>query len=225
MSLRTTVTTLAAAFLMGGALAAAPTAQAQESTPARPLAVSLESGQAVGFGATPDAAGLRAYSDCPSGWICFWSGSNGTGSRCQWSSSLNPRAREECSWMNNGTVTKSVYNRTSYRYHYYRAFSYQDRIGSTLSGGQGNLAGTYTIGSLCRHNASGCPNYAGPRLRSPGRGDGERTRRQVAGSGPGWVVDPPAPVRAPAVPYRDAHRASGRLKEMAGWGSWSTCWV
>ncbi|MFM9610589.1 peptidase inhibitor family I36 protein [Streptomyces niveiscabiei] len=161
MSLRTTVTTLAATFLMGAALTVSPPAQAQESTAstsARPLAVSLESGQAVGFGAASDAVRLRAYSDCPSGWICFWSGSGGTGSRCQWNSSLNPRAREECSWMNNGTVTKSVYNRTSYRFHYYKAFSYRDRIGSTLSGGQGNLAGTYTIGSLCRHNASGCPN-------------------------------------------------------------------
>ncbi|MHC5905318.1 peptidase inhibitor family I36 protein [Streptomyces sp. S6] len=154
MALRSTLTTLAATFLMGAALAVTPTAaQAQESAPA-----SVAAGQAMGFDTSTGEVGLRAYSDCPRDWICFWSGENGTGSRCQWSSALNPRAREECSWMNNGTVTKSVYNRTNYRYHYYRAFSYRDRIGSTLSGGQGNLAGTYTIGSLCRHNASGCPN-------------------------------------------------------------------
>ncbi|WP_282693178.1 peptidase inhibitor family I36 protein [Streptomyces sp. CC208A] len=168
MTLRSTVTTFAATALMGAALAVAPTAQAQEASaapaPAQAVAsaqagaVSLGAGEAIGFSTPPGEMGTEAYSDCPSGWICFWSGSNGTGSRCQWSSSLNPRAREECSWMNNGTYTKSVYNRTSYRYHYYKAFNYKDRIGSTLSGGQGNLAGTYNIGSLCRHNASGCPN-------------------------------------------------------------------
>ncbi|MET8976857.1 peptidase inhibitor family I36 protein [Streptomyces sp. NPDC004539] len=158
MALRSTLTTLAATFLMGAALAVAPTAQAQASAPAPAAPASVAPGQAMGFDTSSGEVGILAYSDCPSGWICFWSGSGGTGSRCQWSSALNPRAREECSWMNNGTVTRSVYNRTSYRYHYYRAFSYQDRIGSTLSGGQGNLAGTYTIGSLCRHNASGCPN-------------------------------------------------------------------
>ncbi|MBV1935932.1 peptidase inhibitor family I36 protein [Streptomyces sp. BV286] len=161
MNIRTKLAVLMTTGLMGATLALTPTAQAQEApafTPADIAAQSLGAGQAMGFDSAPGDVGTKAYSDCGSGWICFWSGSNGTGSRCQWSSALNPRAREACSWMNNGTVTRSVYNRTSYRYHYYRAFSYQDRIGSTLSGGQGNLAGTYTIGSLCRHNASGCPN-------------------------------------------------------------------
>ncbi|MFE2044910.1 peptidase inhibitor family I36 protein [Streptomyces sp. NPDC059477] len=173
-----TLATLATAGLMGAALAIAPAAQAQQAAPdsgrtlvAVPASsealsyevfpsgeVSLGAGQAAGFGATPGDVGTLKYSDCPSGYICFWSEPGGEGLRCSWSAALNPRAREACSWMNNGTTTKSVYNRTSYRYHYYRAFNYQDRIGSTLSGGQGNLAGTYTIGSLCRHNASGCPN-------------------------------------------------------------------
>ncbi|WP_162793913.1 peptidase inhibitor family I36 protein [Streptomyces paludis] len=162
MSFRAKLAVLATSGLMAIGLVIAPTAQAQEApaapAPAAVTAVSLGAGEAIGFDTAAGEVGAQAYSDCASGWICFWSGTGGTGSRCQWNDALNPRAREQCSWMNNGTVTKSVYNRTSYRYHYYRAFSYQDRIGSTLSGGQGNLAGTYTIGSLCRHNASGCAN-------------------------------------------------------------------
>jgi hypothetical protein len=163
VKIRTKIGILMTTGLMGATMALTPTAQAQEAAPKAPApagiaAQALGAGEAMGFDTAPGDVGPLAYSDCPSGWICFWSGSNGTGSRCQWSSALNPRAREACSWMNNGTVTKSVYNRTSSRYHYYRAFNYQSRIGSTLSGGQGNLAGTYTIGSLCRHNASGCPN-------------------------------------------------------------------
>ncbi|MFJ7996191.1 peptidase inhibitor family I36 protein [Streptomyces sp. NPDC096310] len=162
MALRSTLTTLATTALLGAALAVAPTAQAQEAptapASAQAVAVSLAAGEATGFSTPPGDVGTRAYSDCTSGYICFFSGTGGTGSKCQWSSALVPRAREECSWMNNGSNAKSVYNRTSYRYHYYRAFNYADRIGSTLSGGQGNLAGTYNIGSLCRHNAGGCPN-------------------------------------------------------------------
>ncbi|MFJ4821908.1 peptidase inhibitor family I36 protein [Streptomyces bacillaris] len=159
MALRSTLTALTATALLGAALAVTPAAHAQEAPPAEArTAVSLAPGEAIGFTAPAGEIGTQAYSDCTSGYICFFSGSNGTGSKCQWSSALNPRAREECSWMNNGKNAKSVYNRTSYRYHYYKAFNYKDRIGSTLSGGQGNLAGTYNIGSLCRHNAKGCPN-------------------------------------------------------------------
>ncbi|WP_395360727.1 peptidase inhibitor family I36 protein [Streptomyces sp. YH02] len=162
MALRSVITAFATTALLGAALAVTPTAQAAQEAPAAPapaqaVAVSLGAGEAIGFSVPPGEVGTQAYSDCTSGYICFFSGTSGSGSKCQWSASLVPRAREQCSWMNNGSPAKSVYNRTSYRYHYYKAFNYADRIGSTLSGGQGNLAGTYNIGSLCRHNASGCP--------------------------------------------------------------------
>ncbi|WP_153427012.1 peptidase inhibitor family I36 protein [Streptomyces alkaliphilus] len=129
-----------------------------------PSVETIAPGEALGFD-TDGKVGTAAHSDCPSGSICFWSGSNGTGSRCTWGASNYPRAREMCSWMNNGTVTRSVYNRTDYRMHYYRAFNYRDRIGSSPGGARANPAGTHTIGSLCRHNYSDCRNRS---HRSPG---------------------------------------------------------
>ncbi|MCU4748355.1 MULTISPECIES: peptidase inhibitor family I36 protein [Streptomyces] len=157
---RFTMTAAATALALGGLLgsgvgpagAATEADVAVQQEPA--VAVGLAAQEAVGF----DDAGALAYADCTSGYICFFSAANGGGSKCQWSSALNSDTRPQCSWMNSGTTAKSVYNRTSYRYHYYLDKNYKNRLGSTLSGGQGNLAGSYTIGSLCRHNASGCPN-------------------------------------------------------------------
>ncbi|MFB7762827.1 peptidase inhibitor family I36 protein [Streptomyces xiamenensis] len=157
---RFTMTAAATGLALGGLLgsgvgpAGATTAAdvAVQQEPA--VAVGLAAQEAVGF----DDAGALAYADCDNGWICFFSATNGGGSKCQWNAALNSDTRPQCSWMNSGTTAKSVYNRTSYRYHYYLDKNYKNRLGSTLSGGQGNLAGSYTIGSLCRHNASGCPN-------------------------------------------------------------------
>ncbi|AKG43530.1 peptidase inhibitor [Streptomyces xiamenensis] len=155
-----TMTAAATALALGGLLGsgvgpAGATTEADVAVQQEPaVAVGLAAQEAVGF----DDAGALAYADCDNGWICFFSATNGGGSKCQWNAALNSDTRPQCSWMNSGTTAKSVYNRTSYRYHYYLDKNYKNRLGSTLSGGQGNLAGSYTIGSLCRHNASGCPN-------------------------------------------------------------------
>ncbi|WP_432746446.1 peptidase inhibitor family I36 protein [Streptomyces sp. JH002] len=161
---RFTMTAAATALALGGLLGSgagpagaateADVAVQQEAPAAAEAGFALAAQEAVGF----DDAGVLAYADCKDGWICFFSATNGGGSKCQWNAALNPDTRPQCSWMNSGTTAKSVYNRTSYRYHYYLDKNYKNRIGSTLSGAQGNLAGSYTIGSLCRHNASGCPN-------------------------------------------------------------------
>lgn len=143
------------AALFGAALALAPAAEAGEPAGVT-AAYGLAPGEAVGFG-TGGAPGTMAYSDCPSGWICFFSGPNGTGSMCRWNDN-DAQARGDCSWMAGGTPTDSVYNRTNYRFHYYREYNYVNRIGSTVANDSGNLAGTYTIGSLCRHDHDGCPN-------------------------------------------------------------------
>ncbi|MFF2377691.1 peptidase inhibitor family I36 protein [Streptomyces xiamenensis] len=161
---RFTMTAAATALALGGLLGsgvgpagAATEAEVgvqQEASAAAEAGFTLAPGEAVGF----EDAGALAYDDCDDGYICFFSATGGGGSKCQWSAALNPDTRPECTWMKSGTTAKSVWNRTSYRYHYYLDKNYRNRLGSTLSGGQGNLAGNYLIGSLCRHNASGCPN-------------------------------------------------------------------
>jgi hypothetical protein len=129
-------TSAVAAGLIGAALAVVPVAQA-DATPSGAAAASVS----------------RAYSDCANGFICFWSEKGGEGQKCQWSQNA-PNARSMCSWMNAGTNARSVYNRTGSRFHYYHQANYVNRIGSTTAGNRGNLAGTYTIGSLC---AGSCP--------------------------------------------------------------------
>lgn len=97
--------------------------------------------------ATPaaSAAPVPAPWDCSDHYICFYRDSDGRGERCQYSQS-NARANEICSW---GLVNpKSVRNRSNDRVHYYREHNYEGRIGSTVAGDQGNLAGDYTIRSL-----------------------------------------------------------------------------
>lgn len=146
-----------AAGLMGATLAFTPSAQAetaQEEAPAATAGFMVKAGESAGF----TEPGARSYSNCPKDYICFYSKTNGSGSRCSWKSAYSPHFGTECSWMKNGTTAKSVYNNSGYRYHYYLDANYKNRLGSTNSGVRGNLAGSYTIGSLCRHGASNCPN-------------------------------------------------------------------
>ena len=162
---RATVIAGAAALLCGALVspssaAPAPAAAGVSAAGAGPVPAmefeitggQIPAGQAAGF----TDPGALAYADCDSGYICFFSGASGGGNKCQWSAALI--SSTNCSWMNGGTPAKSVYNRTSHRYHYYLDSHYNNRLGSTLSGAQGNLTGNYTVGSLCRHNASGCQN-------------------------------------------------------------------
>ncbi|MGY0466477.1 peptidase inhibitor family I36 protein [Kitasatospora sp. cg17-2] len=128
MNSRTKFALAMTAGLFGSALALAPAAQAGSTT-------------------------VSGYDNCGSGWICFYSEQNGNGQKCQWSQSSTD-TRSQCSWMAAGTNTRSVYNRTGSRFHYYHNVNYTNRIGSTTAGNKGNLAGTYTIGSLC---AGSCP--------------------------------------------------------------------
>ncbi|WBB62767.1 peptidase inhibitor family I36 protein [Streptomyces sp. WMMC500] len=132
---------------------AAPVASATQAAPAH-VPLSLAPGQAAGFG---DDVGTAAYGDCPVGYICFWSGENGQGLRCTFGRNY-PDVFAACSWIRNEVIPHSVYNRTAYRYHYYLDPGYKSRIGSTVAGDRGNLSGRYLIGSLCRHNSTGCPN-------------------------------------------------------------------
>ncbi|SDS56360.1 Peptidase inhibitor family I36 [Streptomyces sp. TLI_053] len=124
MNSRTKFTLAMTVGLFGSALVLSPAAQASNTT-------------------------ISGYETCGSGWICFYSEQNGNGQKCQWSENA-PNARPQCSWMAGGTKTRSVYNHTGDKYEYFHNANYSSRIGSTTAGNKGNLAGTYTIGSLRR---------------------------------------------------------------------------
>jgi len=97
--------------------------------------------------ASAEAHSVPAAADwnCSVGYVCFFTGANGTGDRCQYSES-HKKANEICSWGLKKPL--SVWNRTSSKATYYGSQDFRDKIGSTESGKRGNLQGTYTIRSL-----------------------------------------------------------------------------
>ncbi len=110
----------------------------------------------VSYAAT---AAVAAW-DCPSGHVCFYTGTNGTGSRCIWDIK-DPDTRSgsmRCSWMARGEAARSVYNNgTSHDFTgvaYYLQTSYVNRVGCTRQGQRGNLTGTYYPRSLQWINTS-----------------------------------------------------------------------
>lgn len=149
---RAAVTTVSAALLCAG-FAAAPSASAEpDAQSAGVEVITIEPGEHYGID-SDDIGPL--YHNCSSGYICFYQQTGGYGGRCQYSRS-NTSAHSICSWSLNRP--RSVWNRSNYRVHYYSRTSYYGRIGSTLSGIRGNLAGTYNIRSICFATSSGaCP--------------------------------------------------------------------
>ncbi|MBB1242134.1 peptidase inhibitor family I36 protein [Streptomyces durbertensis] len=116
----------------------------------------LAAGAAVAASAAvlmaPGTANAASYSDCKKGNICFYTGSNGTGHMCQWDGNDSDwrGGGITCSWAGTHNV-KSVYNNgfaSGYKdVVYYTGANYQNRIGCTKVGNQGNLAGTYKLRS------------------------------------------------------------------------------
>lgn len=84
--------------------------------------------------------------DCPSGHICFFTGSNLTGSICRWSGNDNSwtGGAVTCSWATSRAVC-SVWNRSRGNVEYFLARDYVGRIGSTNAGVAGNLACNYNL--------------------------------------------------------------------------------
>jgi len=98
-------------------------------------------------------ASAAATWDCPQGHVCFWTGPDGTGSRCIWNNDDNDwsSAPIVCSWAGSQNV-KSVWNnsgRGAGVIYYSRPNTDDDkyRIGCTRKGQSGNLTGTYKIKS------------------------------------------------------------------------------
>ncbi|MFC9647388.1 MULTISPECIES: peptidase inhibitor family I36 protein [unclassified Streptomyces] len=117
------------------------------------LGAALGAAALVVTSAGVSSAAPTAYT-CPIGNICFYSGSNGTGQRCNWQVS-DPDWRAgttTCSWSSSANV-RSVYNNGYTGVVYYTGANYTSRVGCTGAGGSGNLTGTYKVRS---HEFGGC---------------------------------------------------------------------
>ncbi|MGW0827267.1 peptidase inhibitor family I36 protein [Streptomyces sp. NPDC002845] len=93
----------------------------------------------------------HAAVNCPSRYVCFWTGPNFTGSKCQWDVA-DPDWRGgsiRCSWSATRNV-KSVFNAgtsSATGVACYSGANYVNRKGCTRQQHGGNLAGTYKLRS------------------------------------------------------------------------------
>ncbi|MFD6589039.1 peptidase inhibitor family I36 protein [Streptomyces anulatus] len=111
--------------------------------------VTLLAGVGLGAATVPAQAKALAYS-CPEGDICFYTGDNGTGERCNWDGNDNDwrNGTIQCSWAADKNV-RSIYNNgtSGMAVVYYSGANYETRKGCTTKGKKGNLAGTYKVRS------------------------------------------------------------------------------
>ncbi|WP_055552529.1 peptidase inhibitor family I36 protein [Streptomyces sp. NBRC 110028] len=129
--MRRTASLAIASLAFAAALGAAPAASATGSAPATP---------GTGTGA--------AAFHCDPGKFCIYSGWDGGGTRCQWSSEKVANTADLCSFIRNGKNVLSVWNGTGHRVQYYTQTNYNARVGSTAAGHGGNLQGSYQIRSF-----------------------------------------------------------------------------
>ncbi|WP_381795762.1 peptidase inhibitor family I36 protein [Streptomyces niveus] len=121
----------------------------------RTFAVALATIGATTLTASSAQAAQQGY-DCDTGYVCFYSGPNGTGTRCAW-------LVDDPDWQggniqcNAFSVPRSIYNMgvAGYPDHiaYYQETDYVNRKGCTAPGQYGNLAGTYSIRSHKWHRS------------------------------------------------------------------------
>lgn len=145
----------AVAFVMSGAANAAP---AQDNTGAVTTTrnadvVKVALGNAGVVTAAQRSSAVTAVWSCSVGNVCFYTGPDGSGSRCMWSIADNDWATgaSVCSWATTTNV-KSVWNRgtssaTGVEFFTSTNYASSSRIGCTRQGGSGNLAGTYKLRS------------------------------------------------------------------------------
>ncbi|MFE6979460.1 peptidase inhibitor family I36 protein [Streptomyces sp. NPDC057682] len=94
----------------------------------------------------PSAAQTAAAAAaCATGYVCFWTGTNYTGSKCTW---LNGdpdwySGDIKCTWAANGSLARSVYNAgtssSKTGVAYYSGANYANRVGCTPQGRGGNF--------------------------------------------------------------------------------------
>jgi hypothetical protein len=101
-------------------------------------------------GVADAAPATSPKASCPSGYVCFYTGKDYTGSKCQWDVQ-DPdwtSGTYKCSWATTSNV-KSVWNAGTDSsltgVVYYLQKNYSDRVGCTRQGHGGNLQGTYKV--------------------------------------------------------------------------------
>ncbi|MET9555602.1 peptidase inhibitor family I36 protein [Streptomyces sp. NPDC006645] len=102
----------------------------------------------------PAAAAPTAWGACAEGNVCFYTGFDGTGSKCTFPVADRDwtQAPLVCSWSQTTNV-KSVWNNgtspnfTGVAYYQWNNMVEKDRKGCTLQGKRGDLAGTYKLKS------------------------------------------------------------------------------
>lgn len=109
-------------------------------------AIALSAGVMTGTAQANDDIGVM-YA-CSSNSICFYTGSDGTGSKCEWYEHDTDwlSGSTTCSW-GGTTNVRSIWNRKSVAVKYYSGANYTGYIGCTKPGIAGNLAGTYKVRS------------------------------------------------------------------------------
>jgi len=89
---------------------------------------------------------------CATGLVCFYTGANGTGKKCEWRVA-DPdwtSGSKTCSWATTHNV-KSVDNRgtnpylSGVAYYLKRHYASRSRVGCTPQGRRGSLTGTYKL--------------------------------------------------------------------------------
>jgi hypothetical protein len=146
MSLRAKIAAIVMLLALAVSLAPAATADTGASVPQN---VSVSAAKPAWDAETGEP--LAAWT-CSTGNVCFWTGFDGTGSRCMWDVADPNWATGAyvCSWARTTNV-KSVWNRGTNSsltgVAYYLRPNYSDRIGCTPQGARGNLRGTYMLWS------------------------------------------------------------------------------
>jgi hypothetical protein len=94
-------------MLMAGGV----TAAAQATPPDEVAVTAPAAATPIPASVAIDDMGVTAWSDCPSGDFCIWSGTNATGSRCSWSNADSDwySGTIQCSWVDTQSV-RSAYN-------------------------------------------------------------------------------------------------------------------
>jgi hypothetical protein len=90
--------------------------------------------------ATAEPDTTASFANCPSTYVCFYTGLNGTGQKCQWQSASRQHA-DDCSWADTTNVRSIANHGTNSAYSgvcYYRLPNMDGSTGPVKHLGQGD---------------------------------------------------------------------------------------
>ncbi|MCX4550108.1 MULTISPECIES: peptidase inhibitor family I36 protein [unclassified Streptomyces] len=97
---------------------------------------------------SPTVHSPSASYNCRPGNFCIYSGWNGSGHYCHWTTRQKANTADDCPFIQKGEKVRSLWNGTGHRIQYYTNTNYNHRVGSTPAGHGGNLQGSYQIRSF-----------------------------------------------------------------------------